>query len=131
METTDQITEGSPLKAAGDGTETVTAPSATQLERKSCKEGLGFSRMSHWRTAAFFLSLFLCLTVVFAFSFIIPCPERPQYNVTWSRDFPEAGGFCPQRLEAPLRPSETHRLLLLLPQQPTTSSPSSERTATR
>lgn len=93
MENTDQITEGSPLKAAGDGTETATAPPAARPGRNSCKQGLGLSRKSHWRTAAFFLSLFLCLTVVFAFSFIIPCPERPQYNVSWSRDFPEAATY--------------------------------------
>ncbi|KAM4715731.1 protein FAM234A isoform 1-T2 [Anableps anableps] len=93
METADQVTEGSPLKSAEDGTEMVAAPSATELKKKSCKDGLGLSRMTHWRTAAFFLSLFLCLTVVFAFSFIIPCPERPQYNVSWSRDFSEAATY--------------------------------------
>ncbi|XP_047232222.1 protein FAM234A [Girardinichthys multiradiatus] len=93
METTDKVTEGSPLKSAEDGTETVTTPSATELKKKSCKEVLGFSRMTHWRTAVFFLSLFLCLTVVFAFSFVIPCPERPQYNVTWNRDFAEAATY--------------------------------------
>ncbi|MEQ2167922.1 hypothetical protein GOODEAATRI_009033 [Goodea atripinnis] len=93
METTDKVTEGSPLKSAEDGTETVTTPSATELKKKSCKEVLGFSRMTHWRTAVFFLSLFLCLTVVFAFSFIIPCPERPQYNVTWNRHFAEAATY--------------------------------------
>uniref|UniRef100_A0A3B5L0U5 Family with sequence similarity 234 member A n=1 Tax=Xiphophorus couchianus TaxID=32473 RepID=A0A3B5L0U5_9TELE len=86
METADQATEGSPLKPAGDGSEPAAAPA--ELQKKSCKGG--FSRMSHWRTAVFFLSLFLCLTVVFAFSFIIPCPERPQYNLNWSRDFSDA-----------------------------------------
>uniref|UniRef100_A0A3P9PVD6 Family with sequence similarity 234 member A n=1 Tax=Poecilia reticulata TaxID=8081 RepID=A0A3P9PVD6_POERE len=85
METADQATEGSPLKPAGDGSE---AAPAAELQKKSCKRG--FCRMSHWRTAVFFLSLFLCLTVVFAFSFIIPCPERPQYKLNWSRSFSDA-----------------------------------------
>ncbi|XP_054913688.1 protein FAM234A [Poeciliopsis prolifica] len=86
METAEQDTEDSPLKSAGDGPEAAAA--AAQLQQKSCKVGL--SRMSHWRTAVFFLSLFLCLTVVFAFSFVIPCPERPQYHLNWSRDFSDA-----------------------------------------
>ncbi|XP_014894265.1 protein ITFG3 isoform X1 [Poecilia latipinna] len=86
MATADQATEGSPLKPAGDGSEA--APAAAELQKKRCKGG--FSRMSHWRTAVFFLSLFLCLTVVFAFSFIIPCPERPQYKLNWSRGFSDA-----------------------------------------
>ncbi|XP_017273727.1 protein FAM234A [Kryptolebias marmoratus] len=93
METADHATEDDPLKRGEDGTETVTAPPATELKNPKCKEGLGCSRMSRWRTAAFFLSLFLCLTVVFAFSFIIPCPVRPQYLVTWNRTFSEAGTY--------------------------------------
>ncbi|KAM6897915.1 protein FAM234A [Xenentodon cancila] len=93
METTDHPTEGDPLKREDDGTETTTAPSATELKKKSCKEVLGFSKLTHWRTAVFFLSLFLCLTIVFAFSFIIPCPVRPQYLVTWNRTFIEAGTY--------------------------------------
>uniref|UniRef100_A0A3Q2R234 Family with sequence similarity 234 member A n=1 Tax=Fundulus heteroclitus TaxID=8078 RepID=A0A3Q2R234_FUNHE len=91
METTDKVTEGSPLKSAEDGMDM--ALPETEIKTKSCKEVLGFSRMTHWRTAMFFFSLFLCLSVVFAFSFIIPCPERPQYNVTWSRDFSEAATY--------------------------------------
>uniref|UniRef100_A0A8C5QQY8 FAM234A/B beta-propeller domain-containing protein n=1 Tax=Leptobrachium leishanense TaxID=445787 RepID=A0A8C5QQY8_9ANUR len=39
--------------------------------------------LSRCRTAAFFASLFLCLIVVFAFSFIIPCPVRPYSQRTW------------------------------------------------
>uniref|UniRef100_A0A8C5U0P0 Family with sequence similarity 234 member A n=1 Tax=Malurus cyaneus samueli TaxID=2593467 RepID=A0A8C5U0P0_9PASS len=46
------------------------------VERRIIKSS-GLSRLSRWRTAAFFISLFLCLIIVFAFSFIIPCPERP------------------------------------------------------
>uniref|UniRef100_A0A3Q4I6A2 Family with sequence similarity 234 member A n=1 Tax=Neolamprologus brichardi TaxID=32507 RepID=A0A3Q4I6A2_NEOBR len=92
METTDQATEGDPLKTGEDGAEAGTVPSATELKKKSCKE-LGFSKLSHWRTAVFFLSLFLCLTIVFAFSFIIPCPVRPQYLVTWNSSFPGAATY--------------------------------------
>lgn len=44
-------------------------------------------RLSRWRTAAFFLSLFLCLIAVFAFSFIIPCPVRPISQKTWNRTY--------------------------------------------
>ncbi|KAG8432859.1 hypothetical protein GDO86_017207 [Hymenochirus boettgeri] len=43
----------------------------------------GISRLSRFRTAAFFAALFLCLVVVFAFSFIIPCPVRPHSQRTW------------------------------------------------
>ncbi|XP_061613290.1 protein FAM234A [Phyllopteryx taeniolatus] len=86
METTDCPTEGEPLKSGEDGGETGPAPPATELKR-GCKEVLGLSKLTHWRTAVFFLSLFLCLTVVFAFSFIIPCPVRPQYIASWNRTF--------------------------------------------
>ncbi|XP_035527502.1 protein FAM234A [Morone saxatilis] len=92
METTDSATEGDPLKRGEDGAETGTAPSATELRKKSCK-ALGFAKLTHWRTAVFFLSLFLCLTIVFAFSFIIPCPVRPQYLVSWNRTFSEAATY--------------------------------------
>ncbi|CAN9508538.1 unnamed protein product [Ophioblennius macclurei] len=94
MESTQNATEGDPLKQGEDGTETVTAPAGMELKKKkSCKEILGLSKLTHWRTAVFFLSLFLCLTVVFAFSFIIPCPVRPQYLVTWNRSFSEAASY--------------------------------------
>ncbi|XP_071318388.1 protein FAM234A [Trachinotus anak] len=91
METTGHATEGDPLKSGEDGTETGT--SATELKKKSCKEVLGFAKLTHWRTAVFFLSLFLCLIVVFAFSFIIPCPVRPQYLISWNRTFSEAATY--------------------------------------
>ncbi|XP_010734574.3 protein FAM234A [Larimichthys crocea] len=93
METTNSATEGDPLKRGEDGVETGTAPSATELKKKSCKEVLGFAKLTHWRTAVFFFSLFLCLTIVFAFSFIIPCPVRPQYLGSWNRTFPEAATY--------------------------------------
>uniref|UniRef100_A0AAX7V508 FAM234A/B beta-propeller domain-containing protein n=1 Tax=Astatotilapia calliptera TaxID=8154 RepID=A0AAX7V508_ASTCA len=38
METTDQATEGDPLKTGEDGAEAGTVPSATELKRKSCKD---------------------------------------------------------------------------------------------
>ncbi|XP_070783144.1 protein FAM234A [Enoplosus armatus] len=93
METTGSATEAELLKRVEDGAETGTAPSATELKKKSCKEVLGFAKLTHWRTAVFFLSLFICLTIVFAFSFIIPCPVRPQYLVTWNRTFSEAATY--------------------------------------
>ncbi|XP_078478466.1 protein FAM234A-like [Lampetra planeri] len=92
METTDRATEGDPLKRTGDGAETRVASSATELRKKGCKV-LCFSKLTHWRTAVFFLSLFLCLIIVFAFSFIIPCPVRPQYLISWNRTFPGAGTY--------------------------------------
>lgn len=88
MENTVNAAEVDPLKRAEDGGET---PPSTELKKKSRKEVLGFAKLTHWRTAVFFLSLFLCLTIVFAFSFIIPCPVRPQYLSSWNRTFPEAG----------------------------------------
>lgn len=44
------------------------------------------SRLSGCRTAVFFLSLFICLLVVFVISFIIPCPDRPA-SQTWRIDY--------------------------------------------
>ncbi|CAG5908629.1 unnamed protein product [Menidia menidia] len=93
METTGRATEDDPLKNEEEGLETQAAPLATDLNKKAGKEGFGFSKLTHWRTAVFFLSLFLCLIVVFAFSFIIPCPVRPQYFVTWNRTFSEAATY--------------------------------------
>ncbi|XP_034415036.1 protein FAM234A [Cyclopterus lumpus] len=93
METTGSATEGDPLNRGEDGAETRTVPSATELKKKGCKGVLGVSKLTHWRTAVFFFSLFLCLTIVFAFSFIIPCPVRPQYLVTWNRTFSEAATY--------------------------------------
>ncbi|XP_008301104.1 protein ITFG3 [Stegastes partitus] len=94
METTEHATEGDPLKRGEDGAETGTAQTATELKKKkSCKDGLNFSKLTHWRTAVFFLSLFICLTIVFAFSFILPCPVRPQYLVMWNRTFSESATY--------------------------------------
>ncbi|NXX98110.1 F234A protein, partial [Centropus bengalensis] len=57
------------------------------------KQSSQLSRLSRWRTAAFFISLFLCLIIVFAFSFIIPCPERPISERTWFRDYNNAVAY--------------------------------------
>lgn len=62
-------------------------------EKKVCCGRLGLNKLSGWRTAAFLLSLFICLTVVFAFSFILPCPVRPQYQHTWNRSLPSAATY--------------------------------------
>ncbi|KAM9372587.1 protein FAM234A [Phaethornis superciliosus] len=57
------------------------------------KQSSQLSRLSRWRTAAFFISLFLCLIIVFAFSFIIPCPERPVSERTWFRNYDDAVAY--------------------------------------
>ncbi|NXP70545.1 F234A protein, partial [Ramphastos sulfuratus] len=57
------------------------------------KQSPRLSRLSRWRTAAFFISLFLCLIIVFAFSFIIPCPERPVSERTWFRNYDNAVAY--------------------------------------
>lgn len=49
------------------------------------------SRLSRCRTVAFFLSLFICLFVVFVVSFIIPCPDRPLSQGMWRLDYNTAG----------------------------------------
>ncbi|KAL4836207.1 hypothetical protein H8958_014519 [Nasalis larvatus] len=56
------------------------------------------SRLSRCRAVAFFLSLFLCLFVVFVVSFVIPCPDRPASQRTWRIDYNAAGepGFPAQ-----------------------------------
>ncbi|KAI5106676.1 protein FAM234A [Silurus meridionalis] len=51
---------------------------------RSCKQQVCEEKLSGWRTAAFLISIFISLTVVFAFSFILPCPVRPQYLPTWN-----------------------------------------------
>ncbi|XP_070617701.1 protein FAM234A isoform X2 [Erythrolamprus reginae] len=51
-------------------------------------------RLSQWRTAAFFLSLYLCLGVAFAFSFVIPCPVRPASQAAWHRAYDGAAAYA-------------------------------------
>lgn len=48
-------------------------------------------RLSRCRTAAFFLSLFACLLVVFVVSFAVPCPDRPAPQGAWSVSYDSAG----------------------------------------
>lgn len=48
------------------------------------------SRLSRCRTAAFFLSLFICLLGVFVISFIIPCPDQPASQGPWRIDYDTA-----------------------------------------
>ncbi|KAA0705082.1 hypothetical protein E1301_Tti017867 [Triplophysa tibetana] len=62
-------------------------------KEKGCAGKLGLSHLLAWRTAAFLFSLFLCLAVVFAFSFILPCPVRPQYLSTWNTTIPAAATY--------------------------------------
>lgn len=49
------------------------------------------SRLSRCRTVAFFLSLFICLFVVFVLSFIVPCPDRPSSEDKWRLNYDSAG----------------------------------------
>lgn len=55
------------------------------------KSAAAQSRLSRCRTVAFFLSLFICLLVVFVVSFIIPCPDRPMSQSMWRIDYNAAG----------------------------------------
>ncbi|CAI5791744.1 Uncharacterized protein PODLI_1B010122 [Podarcis lilfordi] len=89
MESKDLEAEIHPLKnEEGKGPEGLA--NCTQKEAAPKK----LKRLSRWRTAAFFLSLFLCLTVVFAFSFIIPCPVRPISQRMWSRTYEDAATYA-------------------------------------
>ncbi|KAM4023712.1 protein FAM234A [Anomaloglossus baeobatrachus] len=66
----------------------------TSGEKDVCiKKQSGLSRLSKIRTAFFFGALFLCLAVVFAFSFIIPCPVRPISQRTWSVHYNNSVGY--------------------------------------
>ncbi|XP_051488478.1 protein FAM234A isoform X2 [Apus apus] len=66
---------------------------SVERRRILTKQPSQLSRLSRWRTAAFFISLFLCLIIVFAFSFIIPCPERPVSERTWFRNYDNAVAY--------------------------------------
>ncbi|XP_012686502.2 protein FAM234A [Clupea harengus] len=86
--------EVDPLKGGeGDVGEAGISAPTSPLKKGVCGGGLRLSRLSAWRTAAFLLALFLCLTIVFAFSFILPCPIRPQYLVTWNYTLPAAAAY--------------------------------------
>ncbi|KAM4632057.1 protein FAM234A [Discoglossus pictus] len=88
MDTKDLETEVHPLKNSDLKPQENYEPAA-QKDVDDKKQSR-LSRLSHWRTAAFFVSLFLCLTAVFAFSFIIPCPVRPISERTWSVHYDNA-----------------------------------------
>ncbi|NXE90798.1 F234A protein, partial [Menura novaehollandiae] len=90
MDNKDSEAEIHPLK-----TEDVKAQEnhENSVERRIISKASGLSRLSRWRTAAFFVSLFLCLIIVFAFSFIIPCPERPVSERTWFRNYDDAVAY--------------------------------------
>lgn len=90
MESTGNAAEADPLKRGEEGGD---PGPATELRKKGCKEVIGFAKLTHWRTAVFFFSLFLCLTIVFAFSFIIPCPVRPQYLPSWNRAYNNSASY--------------------------------------
>uniref|UniRef100_V9KMA4 Protein ITFG3 n=1 Tax=Callorhinchus milii TaxID=7868 RepID=V9KMA4_CALMI len=62
----------------------------SKRKKISFKNLTRFRQLSRWRTAALFLVLFICLVVVFAFSFIIPCPVRPVSQRTWNTKFEDA-----------------------------------------
>ncbi|XP_039079366.1 protein FAM234A [Hyaena hyaena] len=54
-----------------------------QAKKDNLKGSPRHPRLSRCRTVAFFLSLFVCLFVVFVVSFIIPCPDRPASQGAW------------------------------------------------
>ncbi|XP_049760647.1 protein FAM234A isoform X2 [Elephas maximus indicus] len=60
-----------------------------------CKSLPPQSQLSRCRTVAFFLSLFICLFVVFVVSFIIPCPDRPVSQQMWRINYDTAGFSSP------------------------------------
>ncbi|XP_062848573.1 protein FAM234A [Trichomycterus rosablanca] len=77
--------EAEPLKG---GQEEVGKPNG-----HGCAGKVGISKMSGCRTAIFLVSVFLCLSVIFAFSFILPCPVRPQYLHSWNVTLPAAATY--------------------------------------
>ncbi|MGH0118798.1 UNVERIFIED_CONTAM: hypothetical protein FKN15_062260 [Acipenser sinensis] len=83
----EQDTEIHPLKS-----EEGVSP-ASPAKKGVCLGGSRLSHLSSWRTAAFFVSLFLCLTIVFAFSFIIPCPVRPVSQRTWINTYRDSSTY--------------------------------------
>ncbi|RXN02019.1 Protein ITFG3 [Acipenser ruthenus] len=83
----EQDTEIHPLKSE----EGVSPASLTK--KGVCLGSSGLSHLSSWRTAAFFLSVFLCLISIFAFSFIIPCPVRPVSQRTWINTYGDSSTY--------------------------------------
>lgn len=100
------------------------APASPGTEARDAEKEAGGGaqpeRLSQWRTAAFFLSLYLCLGLAFAFSFVIPCPVRPASRTAWSRAYDDAGeggraGGLARRRSRPRRPREARASFLFLP----------------
>ncbi|XP_064415150.1 protein FAM234A [Latimeria chalumnae] len=89
MESRDLEVEIQPLKNE-DGKAQENHDAVSGQKETVCRKSTKLSKFSRWRTAAFFLSLFLCLIIVFAFAFIIPCPVRPLSEKTWSRTYRNA-----------------------------------------
>ncbi|XP_018422287.1 PREDICTED: protein FAM234A isoform X1 [Nanorana parkeri] len=83
--------EDSPLK--NNDVKSLENNNASEEKDVHIKKKSKVTRLSRIRTAAFFGSLFLCLTAVFAFSFIIPCPVRPFSRRTWSVQYDNAVGY--------------------------------------
>ncbi|XP_058891527.1 protein FAM234A-like [Acipenser ruthenus] len=83
----EQDTEIHPLKS-----EEGVSP-ASPTKKGVCLGGSRLFHLSSWRTVAFFASLFLCLTIVFAFSFIIPCPVRPVSQRTWINTYRDSSTY--------------------------------------
>lgn len=96
---------------------------ARDAEKEAGGGGAQPGRLSQWRTAAFFLSLYLCLGVAFAFSFVIPCPVRPASRTAWSRAYDDAGegGWAAGALGAARGPASPTSLSLSLLQWRTPS----------
>lgn len=86
--------EVDPLKGEEGDVSTSRGNNISSPLKKTAGGGkLQLSHLSGWRTAAFLLSLFLSLTVIFAFSFILPCPTRSQYLTAWNRTLLNAVGY--------------------------------------
>ncbi|XP_038618844.1 protein FAM234A [Tachyglossus aculeatus] len=85
MENKDLEAEIHPLK--GEEGKAQPNQEAGAEKKQAAKKVANSSRVSPWRTAAFFLSLFFCLLVVLLLSFILPCPIRQRSEKTWRRDY--------------------------------------------
>ncbi|XP_013925777.1 PREDICTED: protein ITFG3 [Thamnophis sirtalis] len=92
MAGTETEAEFHPLKAR-EAPATPRGSGARDAE-KEAGDGAQPRRLSKWRAAAFFLSVYLCLGVAFAFSFVIPCPVRPVSRTTWSRAYDDAAAYA-------------------------------------
>ncbi|XP_028905089.1 protein FAM234A [Ornithorhynchus anatinus] len=85
MENKDLEAEIHPLKSE-EGKAQPSQEAGVEKKQASGKV-VTYTRVSPWRTAAFFLSLFSCLFTVLLLSFILPCPIRQRSEKTWRRDY--------------------------------------------